>query len=230
MTATIDLAAALREQGFVVTPHLSARMIKNRSELSGIVSRLFREGIDRAFVVGGDADDPGQFKDALELLRELSDLGHHLNEVGVTGYPEGHPFISGDLLRQALIDKQRYATYIATQMCFDAPAIVTWVKGTRLDGVRLPINVGIPGVVDPIRLAGIAARIGVGTSVRYVTKNRKMIWRFLRPGAYRPTKLLRELGAIDPALGLRGLHIFTFNLIEPTVAWFQESVEAVRGR
>lgn len=56
----------------------------------------------------------------------MEDLGHHFREVGVTGYPEGHPFISGDLLRQALIDKERHATYIATQMCFDPAAIFAW--------------------------------------------------------------------------------------------------------
>ena len=222
MKATLDLAVELHRRGFKATPHLSARMIRDHGELNEIIDRLAGEGIAQVFVVGGDADEPAKFKDALELLRAMDDLGHHFQAVGVTGYPEGHPFISGDLLRQALIDKQRYATYIATQMCFDPQAIFSWARATRLDDVRLPIRVGIPGVVDPLKLASIATRIGVGTSARYVMKNRRAVWRLLRPGAYRPTKLVRALEPRRVELGLTGLHIFTFNQIEATVKWLLE--------
>ena len=204
MNATLDLATHIHRLGHVVTPHLSARMIADKAELNAIIDRLAAERIDQAFVVGGDADEPGKFKDALELLRAMEDLGHHFRQVGVTGYPEGHPFISGDLLRQALIDKQRYATYIATQMCFDPAAIFAWVRGTRIDGVGLPIRVGIPGVVDPLRLASIATRIGVGTSARFVLKNRRAIWRLLRPKTYRPTKMVRALEPRSKELNLVG--------------------------
>ena len=220
--ATLDLTIALCERGFEAVPHLSARMIKDRPQLSGLIRRLQRADIDHVFVVGGDADDPGRFPDALSLLREMADIGHDFSDVGVTGYPEGHPFISGDLLRQALIDKQRYATYIATQMCFDVPGIETWIKGIRIDGVKLPVKVGIPGVSDPVKLIGIAGRIGVGTSVRFLRKNRRAVWRLMFPGANKPTKLLKKLGELDPHLGFFGLHVFTFNQIAPTVEWWAD--------
>jgi len=222
MDATLDLTIALSERGYGAVPHLSARMIKDRLQLSGLIKRLQRAEIDHVFVVGGDADDPGRFPDALSLLREMSDIGHDFSDIGITGYPEGHPFISGDLLRQALIDKQRYATYIATQMCFDVAGIETWIKGIRIDGVKLPVKVGIPGVADPVKLIGIAGRIGVGTSVRFLRKNRRAVWRLMFPGSYKPTKLLRKLGDLDPHLGFFGLHVFTFNQIEPTVAWWTD--------
>jgi methylenetetrahydrofolate reductase (NADPH) len=220
--ATLDLAIALCERGYQAVPHLSARMIKDRPQLSGLIRRLQRADIDHVFVVGGDAEDPGRFPDALSLLREMSDIGHDFSDVGITGYPEGHPFISGDLLRQAMIDKQRYATYIATQMCFDVSGIETWIKGIRIDGVKLPVKVGIPGVSDPVKLIGIAGRIGVGTSVRFLRKNRRAVWRLMFPGAYKPTKLLKRLGDLDPHLGFFGLHVFTFNQIAPTVEWWND--------
>jgi methylenetetrahydrofolate reductase (NADPH) len=225
MEATLDLTVQLRELGYQATPHLSARMIKDRYQLAGLMKRLEQAAIDQVFVVGGDADEPGNFPDALSLLREMSDIGHVFSDVGITGYPEGHPFISGDLLREAIVAKQRYATYIATQMCFDVPAIETWIKGLRVDGVKLPVKVGIPGVVDPVKLISIAGRIGVGTSVRFLRKNRRAVWRLLFPGAYKPTKLLTNLGKLDPKLGFFGLHVFTFNQIEPTVAWWAEQVK-----
>jgi methylenetetrahydrofolate reductase (NADPH) len=222
MDATLDLTIELCARGYRAVPHLSARMIKDRPQLAGLIKRMQGAEIDDVFVVGGDADDPGRFPDALSLLREMADIGHGFSDVGITGYPEGHPFISGDLLRQAMIDKQRYATYIATQMCFDVPGIEGWIKGIRLDGVKLPVKVGIPGVTDPVKLIGIAGRIGVGTSVRFLRKNRRAVWRMIFPGAYKPTKLLKKLGDLDPHLGFFGLHIFTFNQIEPTVQWWTE--------
>ncbi|MGH8923130.1 MAG: methylenetetrahydrofolate reductase [Acidimicrobiia bacterium] len=224
MAATLNLASTLHRLGYLVTPHLSARLIRDRAELDGIIDRLAGEGITRAFVVGGDGDEPGKFKDALDLLRALDDLGHHFVEVGITGYPEGHPFISGDLLREALIAKQRHATYIATQMCFDSQAIAVWARGTRNDGVRLPIRVGIPGVVDPVKLASIASRIGVGTSVRFILKNRKAVLRLLRPGVYKPSRLVRALARQDQNLGLSGLHIFTFNQVAATFEWHRQAL------
>ncbi|MGQ0850046.1 MAG: methylenetetrahydrofolate reductase [Actinomycetota bacterium] len=221
--ATLELATALHENGYRLVPHLAARMIPDRAALAAIIRRLAAAGIDRAFVIGGDAEEAGRYPDALSLLRELADVGHHLLEVGVAGYPEGHPFISADLLRQALIDKQRFATYIATQMCFDPAAIESWAKGMRADGVRLPVRIGIPGVSDPLKLLGIAGRIGVGTSVRYLAKNKSAVFRLLRPGAYTPDRLVKRLGGLDPRLGFEGLHVFTFNQIEPTVAWWQRA-------
>ena len=223
--ATLDLTMELRERGYRAVPHLSARMIKDRLQLSSLLKRLQRGAVDHVFVVGGDAEDAGRFPDALSLLREMSDIGHEFSDIGVTGYPEGHPFISGDLLRQALIDKQRYATYVATQMCFDVAGIETWIKGIRVDGVELPVKVGIPGVADPVKLIGIAGRIGVGTSVRFLNKNRRTIWKLMFPGAYKPTKLVRSLGELDPHLGFFGLHIFTFNQIQPTVDWWSEQLK-----
>jgi methylenetetrahydrofolate reductase (NADPH) len=224
MAATLSLASDLHQLGFMVTPHLSARLIRDRSELEEIIDRMASEGIKRAFVVGGDGDERGKFKDALHLLRTMEELGHHFAEIGITGYPEGHPYISGDLLREALIAKQRHATYIATQMCFDPKAIFDWARGVRNAGVRLPIRVGIPGVVDPVRLASIAARIGVGTSLRFVMKNRTAIWRLLRPGMYKPTRLVKALQQKSEELGLSGLHIFTFNQVEATAHWYKQAL------
>lgn len=227
--ATVDLAVQLREFDYMVTPHLSARMIKDRPELVRITRQLHEAGITEILVVAGDADDYGKFKDSAALLRELADIGHGFAEIGITGYPEGHPFIPFDALRQAMIEKQAYATYITTQMCFEPEAIATWVSGTRSDGVRLPVMVGVPGVVDPLRLARVATRIGVGTSIRYLKKNRSAMWRLLRPGSYKPGKLIRTLNALDQGLGLVGLHLFTFNQVEPTWKWYQKAIENGRA-
>ncbi|HEX5699305.1 MAG TPA: methylenetetrahydrofolate reductase, partial [Rubrobacter sp.] len=101
--ATIELAERLAGHGFSVAPHLSARLIRDRAELGEILHRMHEAGIRRAFVVAGDVDEHvGEFEGAAGLLRTMSEIGHDLDEVGITGYPETHPKISDEMTIQAM--------------------------------------------------------------------------------------------------------------------------------
>ena len=80
--ATVELAVALEQAGLRAIPHLSARMIRDRAHLATIFDRLADGGVDRAFVVGGDTDEPGEFLDGLSLLRAMADLGKLPAELG----------------------------------------------------------------------------------------------------------------------------------------------------
>ena len=223
MAATVDLAEQLTELGLEVIPHISARLTKSHAELDEIVSRLDGIGTREIFVVGGDATDPGEFFDAMALIDRLVAIGHPFERIGVTGYPEGHPHISDEALLAALIDKLPYAAYVTTQMCFDPVAIERWVTEIRTRGFDLPVVVGVPGVTDITKLMGISARIGVGTSLRFLAKNRSLATRLLRP--YSPDELVESISAIaaNDSMGVTGIHVYTFNQVDPTLAWFRSA-------
>jgi methylenetetrahydrofolate reductase (NADPH) len=223
MEATVELSEQLAERGYSVIPHLSARLTKSTAELKETVRRLEAAGVTKCFVVGGDADDPGEFFDAYALIQALDHMGHPFTELGVTGYPEGHPFIPEAKLVEALLNKQPYASYMATQMCFDVGKIVEWVRTRRASGVDLPLVIGIPGAIDSVKLMTIGARIGVGTSLKFLAKNRRTVSRLMRPGQYTPDDLLEGLIQLsdDPAMNIWGLHLFTFNQIEGTREWLE---------
>lgn len=225
MMATVELCESLAADGYRIVPHISARMLQSADELKMIIERVKDAGATKAFIVGGDATDGTAFPDGIALVEALSDLDHPFTEIGVAAYPEGHPSISDPVLHDALLAKQPHAHYMATQMCFDAGKIASWLKAERAAGVTLPLVVGIPGVTDPIRLATIGARIGVGQSLRYLRKNRAAILKLLKPGPYDPTKLVDKLAplATDSTMNATGLHIFTFNQIEPTVEWYERT-------
>jgi methylenetetrahydrofolate reductase (NADPH) len=227
ISATVDLALDLQEQGYRAVPHISARMIEDRNDLASVIKRLDDGGVTQVFVTGGDGEPHGDYFDALSLLRDMTDLGHPFLEVGITGYPEGHPAISDAALRHAMLDKKVLATYIVTQMCFNPKVIVEWVKRLRADGVELPVKVGVPGAVDPARLLAISARIGVGDSVRFLAKNRRTVLRILRPGRYQPDRLIKPLARMGEGLGLTGTHLFTFNQVATTVAWHHKATEGL---
>jgi len=227
MTPTVDLATELQARGYRAVPHLSARTVENRRDLASIIKRLDDGGVGQVFITGGDGEPSGSYHDALSLLQDMAALGHPFLEVGITGYPEGHPFIPSDHLRQALLEKQAHATYIVTQMCFNPQTIVDWIAAIRDEGVTLPIKVGVPGAVDPARLLSIGARIGVGESMRFLTKNRGSILGMLRPGRYRPDRIVGPLAEIGAGLGMTGIHLFTFNQVEATVAWHHKAMARI---
>jgi methylenetetrahydrofolate reductase (NADPH) len=219
--ATVELCEQLKARAFAPVVHLSARMIRDRAHLRGLLDRLTGAGIDRAFVVGGDADDPGEFPDGLSLLQAMADLGHPFTEIGLPCYPQGHPDIPTGRLLDALTAKQPYASYMTTQMCFDPKAIGTFIAARRAAGITLPVHIGLPGVAELAKLAAISARIGVKDSKRFLSKNVRLVGQLVRPGGYRPDGLLESLAPvlIDPAADVRDLHVYTFNQVETTEQW-----------
>ncbi|MDQ3553341.1 MAG: methylenetetrahydrofolate reductase [Chloroflexota bacterium] len=220
--ATVELCAQLQAAGFRAVPHLSARMVRDRAHLADLLSALERAGVRGAFVVGGDAKTHGQYPDGLSLLREMSEIGHGLTEIGIPCYPQGHPFIADGPLLEALHEKAGYASYMTTQLCFDPAAIGSWLAARRSEGVSLPVHIGVPGVTEPHRLLAITARIGVADTHRFLTKNIRFVARLVRSGGYyRPDALLEALAhqMADPRSGISGLHLYTFNAVKATEAW-----------
>ena len=121
-------------------------MVRDRAQLAEITGRLAGAGIERIFVPGGDATDPGDYPDGLSLLRALVDGGRPFKEVGIPCYPEGHAFIGDDELLASLRAKAQLATFMTSQLCFNPAAIGTWLAARRSEGIALPLNVGVPGV------------------------------------------------------------------------------------
>jgi methylenetetrahydrofolate reductase (NADPH) len=217
--STVELCEALIARGHVSTPHLAAHMIRDRKHLAELLERCAAVGITDVFVVGGDAKDRGELHDGLALLRAMEELGHPFTSVGVPGYPEGHPAIPDERLLSSLQAKQPHATSITTQMTFDGAAIASWIHRMRDAGITLPVYVGVPGAVRIRRLFQVAARIGVGGSLRYLRKNRQLVHLLFRR-TYTADRLLFSLGSLtDPEAGILGIHLFTFNQVEATVAW-----------
>ena len=225
LTPTIELAERLSGHGFTATPHLAARLVRDKAQLTDIVARLRAAGVTSVFVIGGDAVEPaGTFPDAFSLLDELEAGGHHFRHVGIGGYPEGHGHISAELIEQALERKAPYATHIITQLCFHPATTAAWARQVKLRGVDLPIRIGLPGAVTRQKLVRISAGLGLGQSARFLVKQHSMFWRFFLPHGYRPDRLIERLAPTlgDPEHNLQGFHLFTFNEVARTEAWRQE--------
>ena len=231
LEATFELAERLAGHGYPVVPHLAARMVSGRSELSEICERLTGKGITRIFVPSGDAETVGDYPDALALLEDLDALGRPFEQVGITGYPESHPTIADDLTIQSMWDKRRYATHIVSNLTFDPVVLRDWVQRLRARGVTMPLLIGLPGPVDRTKLLSMATKIGVGESTRFLAKHKGTFARLAAPGGFTGERFLEQCApALAPPEALvEGLHVFTFNQIAETEAWRTDLLERLRG-
>ncbi len=229
MMATVDLSIELQNRGFHVIPHISARLTRDRSELREIIDRLDAADMRRVFVVGGDVTEAGEFFDGLAILAAMEEMGHGFTEVGIPGYPEGHHIVDDATIEKAVEDKVPFASYITTQMCFTPDAISTWVQSLRSRGIDLGVFIGIPGVAELKKLLTLSVRIGVGASSRFLSHNKSLAGRLVRPGGYAPDDLVIGLATLlaDSAANVEGFHIYTFNQVESTEQWRHEMLRAL---
>ncbi|HEY0831902.1 MAG TPA: methylenetetrahydrofolate reductase [Candidatus Dormibacteraeota bacterium] len=225
LEATINLAARLSRQGYITVPHLSARLIRDTAHLREILDAIKQMGVRSVFVIAGDAREPaGEFPDSVSLLEAMMRAGHDLDDIGVSGYPESHSFIDDDMTIQAMWDKRRIATYIVSNLCFDPRVVKQWVGRVRRRKVELPVYIGMAGIADPAKLLRVSTRIGVVDSARFLRGHSNWFLRMMQPGGYSPERFVRGLlpDLAAPGRKVAGLHVFTFNEIEPTERWRQE--------
>ena len=174
LSRTLEMVAAIHDAGLDPVPHVSARRIVERDEFKSFLREaITRHGVHRVMLIGGDVPKPlGPYADSLQVLEEglLADCG--IREIGVAGYPEGHPQISSTSLADALLRKVRLAKeqqlglYVVTQFSFSTARIVEFCAQLARSAPGVSVYVGIAGPTDPIALARYAQRCGVSVSLR----------------------------------------------------------------
>jgi len=226
---TVERTELAAERGYEVVPHVAARFIEDRDELDAVAGRLADAGVTDVFVPGGDRDEPvGAFTSAHELLVALEELGYSFPEVGIGGYPTGHESIDDATLAAAMERKAPHATYLVTQLCFDAGTVLEWIEGARERGIDLPVEPGIPGVVDYRRLMALSRRWEIADPLRFIQKTTGVLG-FARAmigsdGRFDPGEMVETLAPYygDPEYDLHRLRLYTFNQTEDTESWRRE--------
>jgi methylenetetrahydrofolate reductase (NADPH) len=208
--STLLFSERLLQRGFRVVPHIAARLVADRAHLQEILRWLDEHGLREIHVIGGDSREAvGPYASAFQLLGAMSRLEHGIEEVGIGGYPEGHPLIDDEELDRALLDKQPFASYVVTDI--------------RHRGIGLPVYVGLPGVVDRKKLLQVSLKVGVGDAARFLKRQAGLVGMLLKPGGYSPDELVERLApyAGDNHYDIVGLHLYTFNQVESTEQWRQ---------
>jgi methylenetetrahydrofolate reductase (NADPH) len=210
---TMRAAVQLSVLGYQVIPHLAARSLQSRAELTGILRECSAAGIGEVFVIGGDRKKPaGIYESALPVLEDIAQYSGGMMRAGVAGYPEGHPLVGPVDLLDALLAKQHLASNIVTQMCFSAPKILDYAALLRREGVELPVWAGVAGSVPRTKLISLGTQIGVGSSLKFLSSKGTLARKLLSGDRYSPDSLVSELES-QPA-NVAGIHLYSFNSLD----------------
>jgi methylenetetrahydrofolate reductase (NADPH) len=228
--ARVSAARRARELGFIPVPHLSARRLKSSQELERYLDRLASEaGLDHCFVVAGDLDQPeGSYHDALSLIRSGLLEKYGVRHVGISGYPEGHPNISDAVLQRSMWEKQSaayergLALSIITQFGFDASPALGWLERLREDGIQAPVYIGIAGAASVQTLLRFAARCGVTTSAKVMSKYGLSLTQLFTSAG--PDSIVSDLQrSLQHARhGDASLHFYPFGGLARTINWIRD--------
>jgi methylenetetrahydrofolate reductase (NADPH) len=231
--AAAEAAQQLRAAGFEPVPHLAARNFATAHELDAFLSRLGGEaGVRRVLVIAGDRAAPaGEIRSALDVIDGGALRRHGIVEIGIAGYPDGHPRIAQGELDRALAAKVRAAeaigvkVQIVTQFCFDAGAILDWIARLRAFGLEQPVRVGLAGPTNLATLLRYAQRCGVRASAQVLARQAGLVRQLFALSA--PDALVRALAQARVArpLGEVAAHFFSFGGLVRTARWAQAVAE-----
>ncbi|HTP97149.1 MAG TPA: methylenetetrahydrofolate reductase [Burkholderiales bacterium] len=226
---------AAHESGLEPVPHLSARRIGSRDELRSFLVRAVNDaGVRRVLLIGGDEPKPlGPYPDSVALLRDGMLALAGIREIGIAGYPEGHPFVPRAALERAMADKlalaaeQGLSTHIVTQFSFAPARVIEFCADLSRRAPGVPVYVGMAGPTQPSTLIKFAQRCGVSASLRALSAEGMKLVRLVTHTA--PDDQLVALARYCLAhadCNVVGTHFYTFGGVIQTAEWMRRVIEA----
>jgi methylenetetrahydrofolate reductase (NADPH) len=218
-------------------PHIAARRVASRVEVSAFLEQAVRvAGVAKALLIAGDVSVPvGPYADGAALIRDgvLAESG--LQQVGLPGYPEGHPRVPTATLnaalgqKLALLAEQRLAAYVVTQFSFAPHRIVEYCADLMRTAPSIPVYVGLAGPTTPRRLLKFAQRCGVSASLRALQAEGMRAVRLIThvdPSA-QLTAIARHASS-GSASNVVGVHLYSFGGVTPTATWMNAQITGGR--
>ncbi|MGE3644330.1 MAG: methylenetetrahydrofolate reductase [Beijerinckiaceae bacterium] len=231
---SLQAAKSIRNAGLTPVPHLAVRHFSTMQDVEKLLSAFASEaGVTRVLLIGGDTATPsGSVADVLSVIQSGALQRSRIAEVGVGGFPDGHPAMSEDELEANLVTKLAAIQggglegHIVTQFAFDAEPIVRWLQWLRGRGIGVPVHIGMAGPTSLMSWLNYARKCGVKASAESLATRSGLIKQAFKSVA--PDPIVRALSApaIRAELGPIAPHLFAFGGIGATAKWAQP---AMRG-
>jgi methylenetetrahydrofolate reductase (NADPH) len=215
-------------------PHIAARRIASRAELEDFLGRAVAQaGVRKALVIGGDEPEArGPYGDGASLIRTGVLSASGLREIGLPGYPEGHPRIPLMELERDFAEKlslaaaQGLAAYVVTQFSFAPTRVIEYCAALARSAPGVPIYVGLPGPTSPATLLRFAQRCGVSASLRALQAQGLGAVRLVThtdPGD-QLAQLARYCAAHPSGCNVVGVHVFSFGGVTAAAGWMNRTI------
>lgn len=230
---TLKALIALREANLEPVPHIAARRVASRAEAESFLRKAQRHaGVAKVLLIGGDSPAPlGPYADAAALLREDFFAASGIRQVGLPGYPEGHPRISSAALHAALEDKialaktQGLDPYIVTQFSFAPNRVAEYCASLARRAPAVPVYVGLAGPTNPLALVRFAQRCGVSASLRALqAEGMRAVQLFTHVDPTDQLMALSQHIRSGSALNVVGVHVYSFGGVARTAAWMNARI------
>ncbi|HVP08472.1 MAG TPA: hypothetical protein VMT02_03040 [Burkholderiales bacterium] len=230
---TVPTLVAVREAGLEPVPHVAARRIRDRAELRSFLARAVEEAdVRKALLIGGDEPEAaGPYSDGAALLRDEVVARSGLREIGLPGYPEGHPRIPRAMLERALAEKLALATaqglgsYVVTQFSFAPARVVEYLAGLARTAPSVSVYVGLAGPTDPIALLRFAHRCGVSASLRALgTQGMNAVRLVTHTDPADQLAAVARYCAGQASCNAVGVHLFTFGGVTAAANWINRQL------
>jgi len=230
----LPLAIRLRREGMEPVPHIAARRLRSRAELTETLDRLRGEaGISQCLVIAGDPDrSVGPYADSMAVLETglLEEYG--IETIYVGGQPEGISGVAQEDIEAAFLRKNAYALTtpaslrLITQFTLNIRALAAWQARLTELGNRLPIHIGVAGPTSLATLLRFAALTGASASIRAMRRYGAKLTQLASEAA--PDVLITYLAGQLPSSGseaksdpqtIAGLHVYTFGGFQQSADW-----------
>jgi methylenetetrahydrofolate reductase (NADPH) len=223
----ITAAVQVRAAGFEPVPHIAARNFQTVAALEDFLFQLTaKANVSHVLLIRGDHSDRSRpFQNSFDVLKSELLTKYGVQNVGIAGYPDGHPVIPHWEIRRALetkikiVEQQGHKLNIVTQFCFDAEVITRWIEKVRNLGFDHTIRVGLVGPTNLMTLLRYMRRCGVQASAQGLIRQSHLARQMFQMIA--PNAIVRALAEdnVRDELGNLQLHFFTFGGVGATSRW-----------
>ena len=215
----------MKEASVPTVPHLTC-IGHSEDEMSEILDHYSKDQVSTILALRGDPprNEPNydrskdDFKFAADLVKFIKNH-HHPIEIGVAGFPEGHPATQNRLKEmeyfKAKVDEG--ADYICTQLFFDNHDFLDYRDRCALEGIHLPI---VAGIMPITTISGMKRMAELAEGSRFPATLLKAL-----NTAGNDAKAIQQAG-IQHAIhqcqelideGVSGLHLYTLNKSNATL-------------
>lgn len=228
----------IRAVGLEPVAHIAARRVGSRAELESFLGRAASEsGLSMVLLLGGDEPRPvGPYGSGAELLREGVFARFGIREIGLPGYPEGHPHIPRGVIDRALSDKlamisaQGLNAHLVTQFSFAPARVIEYCGNIARNIPALPLYVGLAGPTDARSLLRFAQRCGVSASLRAMrAQGMDAIRLFTHTDPRDQLAAVARYCRIRQSCNVVGVHLFSFGGAAKTAAWINQQIASLGG-
>jgi methylenetetrahydrofolate reductase (NADPH) len=233
-----EALVALRAAGLEPVAHIAARRLASRAELDSFLERAAGEAaLSKVLLLGGDEPRPrGPYACGADLLREGMFARYGVREVGVPGYPEGHPVIARAEIDRALQEKlallaaQGLSAHIVTQFSFAPTRVLEYCTELARKFPELAVYVGLAGPTEAHTLLRFAQRCGVSASLRALrAQGMGAVRLFMNTDPREQLAAIARHCAGTASSNVIGAHLFTFGGVAKTAAWINREIAALGG-